>query len=102
VPDLIHDVAQGVPRASNASVMYVCRSTETLPALALGREPAEPGIMDRPPRSRSRGIIDRPILTRACGGEPREQDAGNHRATRPASMSEVKRRAGTGVVTSGR
>ena len=24
--------------------------TETLPALALGREPAEPGIMRRPPR----------------------------------------------------
>ena len=24
--------------------------TETLPALALGREPAEPGIMNRPPR----------------------------------------------------
>ena len=27
--------------------------TETLPALALGREPAEPGLMDRPPRKRS-------------------------------------------------
>ena len=25
--------------------------TETLPALALGREPAEPGIMQRPPRA---------------------------------------------------
>jgi hypothetical protein len=39
--------------------------TETLPALALGREPAEPGIMERPPRPRGRGVIDRPMLTRA-------------------------------------
>ena len=31
--------------------------TETLPALALGQEAAEPGIMDRPPRSRSESII---------------------------------------------
>ena len=27
--------------------------TETLPALALGREPAEPGLMGRPPRPRA-------------------------------------------------
>ncbi len=39
--------------------------TETLPALALGREPAEPGIMDRPPRSRRQGIITRAMLLRA-------------------------------------
>ncbi len=39
--------------------------TETLPALALGREPAEPGIMGRPPRSRGEGIITRPMLFRA-------------------------------------
>jgi magnesium-transporting ATPase (P-type) len=28
--------------------------TETLPALALGREPAEPGIMNRPPGHQAR------------------------------------------------
>jgi len=39
--------------------------TETLPALALGREPAEPGIMDRPPRPRSEGVIRPPMLLRA-------------------------------------
>jgi magnesium-transporting ATPase (P-type) len=39
--------------------------TETLPALALGREAAEPGIMRRRPRSRSQRIIDRPLLVRA-------------------------------------
>ncbi|HXV04967.1 MAG TPA: cation-transporting P-type ATPase, partial [Solirubrobacterales bacterium] len=31
--------------------------TETLPALALGREPAEPGVMQQPPRPRSEGVI---------------------------------------------
>ncbi len=39
--------------------------TETLPALALGREAAEPGIMDRPPRPRSASIITRAMLLRA-------------------------------------
>ncbi|MGV1049903.1 MAG: cation-translocating P-type ATPase [Solirubrobacterales bacterium] len=39
--------------------------TETLPALALGRERAEPGIMQRPPRPRSQSIITRPMLVRA-------------------------------------
>jgi magnesium-transporting ATPase (P-type) len=40
-------------------------TTETLPSLALGREPAEPGIMGRPPRPRSEGVIRRPMLVRA-------------------------------------
>ena len=39
--------------------------TETLPALALGRERAEPGIMSRPPRARGEGVITRPMLLRA-------------------------------------
>ena len=39
--------------------------TETLPALALGRERAEPGIMRRPPRARSQSIITRPMLLRS-------------------------------------
>ena len=39
--------------------------TETLPALALGREPAEPGLMRRPPRPRSQGVIQPPMLLRA-------------------------------------
>jgi magnesium-transporting ATPase (P-type) len=37
----------------------------TLPALALGREQAEPGIMNRPPRPRSEGVITRAMLLRA-------------------------------------
>jgi magnesium-transporting ATPase (P-type) len=39
--------------------------TETLPSLALGRDPAEPGVMQRPPRSRNEGVIRRPMLVRA-------------------------------------
>lgn len=39
--------------------------TETLPALALGQEPAEPGIMQRGPRRRSEGLIQRSMLLRA-------------------------------------
>jgi magnesium-transporting ATPase (P-type) len=38
---------------------------ETLPSLALGREPIEPGSMDRPPRPRSEGVIQAPMLVRA-------------------------------------
>lgn len=48
-------------------ILAVDLGTETLPALALGREPAEPGLMDRPPRDRSSRIIDGPMLVRAWG-----------------------------------
>src|ERR1019366_2348639 len=39
--------------------------SETFPALALGREPAEPGLMDRPPRPRSEGVIRGSMLLRS-------------------------------------
>ena len=39
--------------------------TETLPALALGREPAEPGLMERPPVPRRESVIQPPMLLRA-------------------------------------
>ena len=41
--------------------------TETLPALALGREPAEPGIMQRPPRRARQSIIHARDAGRAPG-----------------------------------
>jgi magnesium-transporting ATPase (P-type) len=46
-------------------ILAVDLGTETLPALALGRDPPEPGLMDRPPRPRAEGIIRRSMLTRA-------------------------------------
>ncbi|WP_454561344.1 cation-translocating P-type ATPase [Mycobacterium haemophilum] len=39
--------------------------SETLPALSLSRDPAEPGIMERPPRLRNEGVIRVPMLLRA-------------------------------------
>ena len=46
-------------------ILAIDLGTETLPALALGREPAEPGLMNRPPRPRTAGVIDRSLLLRA-------------------------------------
>jgi len=46
-------------------ILAIDLGTETLPALALGREPAEPGQMDKPPRPRSAGVINRALLVRA-------------------------------------
>ena len=48
-------------------ILAVDLGTETLPAVALGSDPAEPGIMDRPPRSRTARVIDRALLVRAWG-----------------------------------
>jgi calcium-translocating P-type ATPase len=46
-------------------ILAIDLGTEIVPALALGREPAEPGLMDRPPRPRSEGVIRRSLLVRA-------------------------------------
>ncbi|HVW46362.1 MAG TPA: cation-transporting P-type ATPase [Solirubrobacterales bacterium] len=46
-------------------ILAIDLGTDTVPALALGREPAEPGIMERPPRPRKSGIIQRSMLARA-------------------------------------
>jgi calcium-translocating P-type ATPase len=46
-------------------ILAIDLGTETLPALALGREPAEPGLMARPPRPRSEGVIQKEMLVRA-------------------------------------
>ncbi|MGH8948444.1 MAG: cation-translocating P-type ATPase, partial [Acidimicrobiia bacterium] len=41
--------------------------TDLLPALALGAERAEPGVMERPPRARKGRLLDRGVLGRAFG-----------------------------------
>jgi calcium-translocating P-type ATPase len=46
-------------------ILAIDLGTEILPALALGRERPEPGLMERPPRRRTEGVIDRPLLFRA-------------------------------------
>lgn len=69
MPFLVFALAGGaIPLPITALlILAIDLGTETLPALALGREPAEPGILDRPPRRKSERIIDRSMLIRAWG-----------------------------------
>ncbi len=48
-----------------AQILMIDLGTETLPALALGREASEPGLMDRSPRPRNENIITGEMLVRA-------------------------------------
>lgn len=67
VPFLCYALAGGaIPLPLTVmQVLAIDLGTETLPALALGREPAEPGIMSRRPRPAGEGILQRAMLTRA-------------------------------------
>jgi calcium-translocating P-type ATPase len=67
VPILIFAISGGaIPLPLTAlQILAIDLGTETLPALALGREPPEPGLMARPPRSREEGVIRRSMLVRA-------------------------------------
>jgi len=69
VPFLIFALAGGtVPLPLTVmEILAIDLGTDTLPALALSREPAEPGLMDRPPRPRTQGVISRAMLARAWG-----------------------------------
>jgi magnesium-transporting ATPase (P-type) len=69
VPFLVFALAGGlVPLPLTVmQILAVDLGTDTLPALALSREPAEPGLMDRPPRPRRQGVISGAMLARAWG-----------------------------------
>jgi calcium-translocating P-type ATPase len=69
VPFLVFALSAGtVPLPLTVlQILAIDLGTETLPALALGREPAEPGIMTRPPRRRRDGVITGAMLVRAWG-----------------------------------
>jgi len=45
-------------------ILAIDLGTETLPALALGVEEPEPGLMDVPPRSKKQGVVDKLLLFR--------------------------------------
>ncbi len=67
VPFLVFALAGGaIPLPLTVlQILAIDLGTEILPALALGREPSEPGLMERPPRSRSEGVIRRSMIVRA-------------------------------------
>jgi magnesium-transporting ATPase (P-type) len=58
--------ALGVPPAlSVRQILAIDMGTDILPAIALGTEKPEPGIMQRPPRRQTARLIDRGLLTRS-------------------------------------
>jgi magnesium-transporting ATPase (P-type) len=58
--------AARIPLALNImQILSIDLGTDMVPALALGTEPGEPGLMDRPPRDLSEHVIDWPMLARA-------------------------------------
>ncbi|MFE4684371.1 cation-translocating P-type ATPase [Streptomyces sp. NPDC056721] len=67
VPFLVFALSAGaVPLPLTVlQILAIDLGTETLPALALGRERAEPGTMSRPPRPSSQGVISRDMLVRS-------------------------------------
>ncbi|HEU4702164.1 MAG TPA: HAD-IC family P-type ATPase, partial [Conexibacter sp.] len=69
VPFLVFALSGGaVPLPLTAlQILAIDLGTETLPALALGRDPPEPGTMRRPPRPRHEGVITGAMLWRAWG-----------------------------------
>jgi Ca2+-transporting ATPase len=69
VPELAPFLAMVVLRIPPAlnilQILAVDLGTDMLPALALGAEPPEPGLMRRPPRPRDAPLLDRSLLLRA-------------------------------------
>jgi calcium-translocating P-type ATPase len=58
--------AIGIPPALTVrQILAIDMGTDILPALALGSEEPEPGIMNYPPRSLSQPLLDRGLLTRS-------------------------------------
>jgi magnesium-transporting ATPase (P-type) len=67
VPFILFALSQGrIPLALNVMhVLSVDLGTDIVPALALGAEPPEPGIMDRPPRNLKEHVVTVPLLLRS-------------------------------------
>jgi magnesium-transporting ATPase (P-type) len=69
VPELVPYLASAffkMPLALTIlQILAVDLGTDIVPALGLGAEKAEPGVMERPPRSRDDGVLTPALLTRA-------------------------------------
>ena len=48
-------------------LLFINLLTDSLPAIALGMEPARPGLMDQKPRDPNASMMDRPMITRVFG-----------------------------------
>jgi magnesium-transporting ATPase (P-type) len=55
------------PALSILQILAVDLGTDLVPALALGAEKAEPGLMSQPPRKLTRRLLDRSLMLRAYG-----------------------------------
>jgi magnesium-transporting ATPase (P-type) len=71
VPELVPYLAMVLFRVPLAltviQILAVDLGTDMLPAMALGAQPPEPGLMRQPPRSRHRRLFDVPLLLWAYG-----------------------------------
>lgn len=69
VPEIVPFIATALFRIPLAlrvpQILAIDLGTDLLPALALGTEKPEPGVMQRPPRRRTQPLIDARLLTRA-------------------------------------
>ncbi len=69
IPELVPYLAFGLlglpPALTVMQILAVDLGTDTLPALALGAEPPNPAVMQRPPRGRKERLLDTGLLLRA-------------------------------------
>ncbi len=69
IPEVLPFLLTGVigipPALTVRQILAIDMGTDILPALALGSENPEPGIMTRPPRPSSQRLLDRGLLTRS-------------------------------------
>ncbi|MDX2003913.1 MAG: cation-transporting P-type ATPase [Meiothermus sp.] len=67
VPFIVYAFSGGqIPLALNVmQILAVDLGTDLVPALALGAEPPEPGVMERPPRKLSEHVVTPGLLARA-------------------------------------
>jgi potassium/sodium efflux P-type ATPase len=71
VPEIVPFLAMVVlkipPALTILQILAVDLGTDMVPALALGAEPPETGIMKRPPRAKHQFLLNLPLLIRAYG-----------------------------------
>lgn len=71
VPEVVPFLAMVIfkipPALTILQILAVDLGTDMVPALALGAEPPEPGVMKQPPRSKKKPLLNAPLLLRAYG-----------------------------------